>query len=51
MKKKKENVYIYAYDPKIKARVIHVCKGSYAISIVTSHAFKYNPKEKEVKKK
>jgi len=33
--------YIYAYDPIIRKRVVHVVKGGYAISMVTGHKFKY----------
>jgi hypothetical protein len=33
--------YIYAEDPTIKKRVVHVIKGGWAISIITGHKFKY----------
>lgn len=49
MGKKKKNVYIFAYDPEIERRVVHVCRDGYAISIMTGHKFKYKP-EKEKKK-
>lgn len=34
--------YIFAYDPKIKRRVVHTVKGGMAISLVTGHRFRYN---------
>jgi hypothetical protein len=33
--------YIYAYDPIIKRRVVHVVKNEWAISLVTGHQFRY----------
>ncbi len=34
--------YVYAYDPKIQRRVVHIVKKGSAISLVTGHSFKYN---------
>ena len=34
--------YIFAYDPIIKRRVVHMVKGGYAISMVTGHRFRYS---------
>lgn len=42
MKKSKSVKYIYAFDPVIKKRVVHVVKNGYAISLVTRHKFKYS---------
>ena len=42
MKKSKSDFkYIYAFDPIIKKRVVHVVKNGYAISLVTGHKFRY----------
>ena len=46
--------YVYAYDPKIKRRVVHVIgkdkKGQlWAISLVTGNQFKYKPNKKKKK--
>jgi len=32
--------YIYAFDPKIKRRVVHIVVNKEAISLVTGHKFK-----------
>ncbi|MFT4250198.1 MAG: hypothetical protein ACMXYD_02445 [Candidatus Woesearchaeota archaeon] len=37
--------YIYAHDPQIDRRVVHVIKGEYAISMVTGNKFVYKPKK------
>ena len=34
--------YIYAYDPIIKKRVVHVVVDGYAISMVTGNRFRYH---------
>jgi len=40
--KEEEKKYIYAYDPKIKRRVVHVVnKKGIATSLVTGHKIKY----------
>lgn len=39
MTKKKSTKFIYAYDPKIKRRVVHAVEGEYAISLVTGKKF------------
>ena len=49
MNKDKEPELVYAFDPLIKRRVVHVVIGDYAISLVTGHKFKI--KKEEVKKK
>ena len=46
MRKMKELEYIYAYDSKIKRRVVHVIKDGIAISLITKNKFKYSPKKK-----
>jgi len=33
--------YIYAYDPVVKKRVVHVVKNGWAISMVTGNRFRY----------
>jgi len=33
--------YIYAYDPIIKKRVVHIVKNGWAISLVTGNKFRY----------
>lgn len=38
--------YIYAYDPKIKRRVVHIIRNGTAISLVTKNKFKYKPIKK-----
>jgi hypothetical protein len=35
--------YIYAYDPKIGKRVVHVVKNGWAVSLVTGNKFRYEP--------
>ncbi len=40
-KKNKKRQYIYAYDPTIKKRVVHVVVNNKAISLVTGHKFQY----------
>jgi len=40
-KKKKAEEYIYAYDPVIRRRVVHVIINDYAVSLITGHKFKY----------
>jgi hypothetical protein len=40
--KKKQVVYITAYDPIAKKRVVYVIKDKWAVSLVTKHKFKYN---------
>ncbi len=42
---KKKKTFIYAYDPKIKRRVVHVVSNGFAISLVTGNKFKYSPKK------
>ncbi len=39
--------FIYAYDPKIRRRVVHVVVNGKAISLITGNSFKYNPKKKK----
>ena len=34
--------YLWAYDPVIKMRTVHVIKGKMAVSLVTGHRFKLN---------
>ncbi|VVB70055.1 Uncharacterised protein [uncultured archaeon] len=36
--------FIYAYDPTIKKRVVHVVKDHEATSLVSGNKFKYKPK-------
>ena len=44
--------YLWAYDPVIKRRTVHVIKGKMAVSLVTSHRFKLNENQiKEFKEK
>ncbi len=45
MVKEKNNKYIYAFDQKIKKRVLHVVKNGYAISLITGNKFKYKKKK------
>jgi len=35
--------YIFAYDPKIKKRAVHVIKNGIAISLVSGNRFRYRP--------
>jgi len=35
--------YIYAFDPTIRKRIVHVVKDGQAISMVTGHQFPYSP--------
>jgi hypothetical protein len=44
-KKEVENEYIYAYDKKLKRRVVHLLKDRYAIPLLTGSKFKYNSRE------
>ena len=37
----KEIRYVYAYDPIIDERVIHVVNGNIAISLITENKIKY----------
>ena len=46
MAKKVVARYVYAYDPKIERRCVHVIKGKWAVSLMTGHRFKL-PKERE----
>ncbi|MCF7910554.1 hypothetical protein K9L16_02675 [Candidatus Pacearchaeota archaeon] len=46
-KSSKKTKYIYAYDPKIKRRVVHIVKQGKAISLVTGNKFKYKPRKKK----
>ena len=50
MAKKKIQGYIYAYDPIIQRRVVHVVVDGWAISLVTGHKFKYRKGKKSVKR-
>ena len=34
--------YLWAYDPVIKMRTVHVIKGKIAVSLVTGNRFKLN---------
>ena len=34
--------YLWAYDPVIKMRTVHVIKDKMAVSLVTGHRFKLN---------
>ena len=34
--------HLWAYDPVIKRRTVHVIKGKIAVSLVTVHRFKLN---------
>jgi len=38
---------IFAYDPKVKRRVVYKLKGNVAVSIVSGHSFKLTKKEIE----
>lgn len=42
---KVQNKFVYAYDPIIKRRIVHLVKDGIAISMVTGHRFKM-PKSK-----
>lgn len=35
--------YIFAYDPKMKKRVVHVIKNGIAISLLSGNRFRYRP--------
>ena len=48
--KTKKISYVYAYDPIIGRRVVHVIINGWAISLVTGHRHKIRRKSKEVKK-
>ena len=39
--------YLWAYDPVIKRRTVHVIKGKIAVSLVTGHKFKLNENQIE----
>lgn len=41
VRRKAVKQYIYAYDPIIKKRVVHVVINGWAISLVTGHKFRY----------
>ena len=41
IKKRKIEGYIYAFDPIIKRRVVHVIIDGWAISLVTGNKFRY----------
>lgn len=41
--------YVYALDPKVNRRVVHVIINGWAISMVTGHRFRYDDKS-EAKK-
>jgi len=36
-----KNEYVYAYDPILKRRCVHLVKNGWAISLVTGHRFRY----------
>jgi len=42
--------YYYAYDPKVKRRVVHVLMNGYLVSMITGHKFKFN-EQKAAKQK
>jgi len=44
---KEEKQYIYAFDPIIGKRVVHVVINGYAISLVTGNKFKYIPRKRK----
>ena len=44
-KEEMNRTYLYAYDPKIKRRVIHVRKNRKCISLITGHSFTLTNKE------
>jgi len=44
VREKTKKQYIYAYDPVIKKRVVHVVINGWSISLVTGHKFRYNKK-------
>ena len=37
--------HLWAYDPVIKRRTVHVIKGKMAVSLVTSHRFRLTERE------
>ena len=37
---------IYAYDPIVRKRVVHVVKAGWAISVVSGHRFRYEVGDK-----
>ena len=51
VKEKKVKGYFYAFDPKIKRRVVHVVIDDYAISLVTGHKFKIKRRSLKMKSK
>lgn len=42
-----EKKFIFAYDPKIKKRVLHVVNHKTATSVITGNSFKYQPTRKK----
>lgn len=42
----KRKKFIYAYDPTIQRRVVHVVRNKNAVSLVTGHKFKYKKMKK-----
>jgi hypothetical protein len=41
----KRPTYIYALDPSINRRVVHVITDGYAVSMVTGHKFPFGPED------
>lgn len=39
-RRKVQNKYVYAYDPLIKRRVVHLVVDKVAVSLITGHVFK-----------
>lgn len=37
-------IYITAYDPTIRKRVLFIVKNGWAVSVITGYKFKYEPK-------
>lgn len=42
----RKDKYIYAFDPIIERRVVHLVKNRTAISLVTGHKFKVKKRKK-----
>lgn len=44
---KEKRLFVYAYEPFIKRRVVYVIVNDYAISLLTKHKFKLTDKIKK----
>ncbi len=42
--KRNEPIFVYAYDPILDRRVVHVIENGYAISLLTGRKFKIKTK-------